>query len=201
MRFHVPIKNILGLNYYRYELTTTNYNPTIDNNITITCKVTNVFNNPVPDKVLTLYNNGVSVGEATTDNTGIATWTVTLNDWDWHHFSCNGATLDLQATGMKQVAQKTNNVVKYTLYADGSSRNCVIKIESTSNCNIANGEQYTVTGLIPSGYTPKANLFCDVNRNANIVFYCWTGGNAGLYNRISTTQTSQSIYGQLTYSY
>ena len=201
MRFHVPIKNILGLNYYRYELTTTNYNPTIDNNITITCKVTNVFNSPVPDKVLTLYDNGVSVGEATTDNTGIATWTVTLNDWDWHHFSCNGATLDLQATGMKQVAQKTNSVITYTLYADESKRNCVITVVSSSNFNIANGEQYTITGLIPSKYAPKHNLYAFMSRSRTVSFYCWTGGSGGLYNSNTTTATGISISGQISYNY
>lgn len=201
VRFTVPIADILGLSYYCYEITPSNYNPTIDGSITISVRVTNVFGNTIDDKQVTLYSNGSTVGTATTNNVGVATFSYTFSDWDLHRFVVGNASLELQATGLKQVAQKTNNVVKYTLYADESSRTCVIRIESTSNCNIANGEQYAVTGLIPSKYTPKANLFCDVNRNANIMFYCWTGGSGGLYNRISTTQTSQSIYGQLTYSY
>ena len=200
-RFTVPIADILGTAFYHYELTSSTYNPTIDTSFTITCKVTNVFGNNVSGKSITLYKDGTSVSSSTTNSSGVATWTVTLSDWNVHHFSCNGATMELQAKGLKQIAQKTNNVVKYTLYADGSSRICVIKIESTSTFSIASGEQYTFTGLIPSQYAPKHNLYADVNRNANVVFYCWTGGSGGLYNRISTTQTNQSVSGQITYSY
>ena len=100
MRFHVPIKNILGLNYYRYELTTTNYNPTIDSTITITCHCTNAFGNNVNGKTITLYDNGTSVGSATTED-GIATWTITLSDWNVHHFNVSNTSLDIKAKGWR----------------------------------------------------------------------------------------------------
>lgn len=117
VRFTVPIADILGNAYYRYEMTASNYNPTIDSTITISVIVKNVFGNPVENKSLTLYNNGSSVGSATTNSSGVATWSVTLSDWDWHHFSCNGATLELKANGWKVVHSGGTNPY-YLAYND-----------------------------------------------------------------------------------
>lgn len=112
VRFSIPIQDILGLQYYRYELTSDYYNPTIDSTISISCKVTNAFGNNVNNKTLTLYDNGTSVGSATTED-GIATWTVTLSDWNKHHYTCNGASLDLKATGWKVISDNDDWKVQY----------------------------------------------------------------------------------------
>ena len=106
-RFTVPIKDILGSAFYNYELTSSTYNPTIDTSFTITCKVTNSFGNNVSGKSIILYKDGTSVSSATTNSSGVATWTVTLDDWDNHHFHCNNATLDLSATGCKIIHPHT----------------------------------------------------------------------------------------------
>lgn len=81
----ITVPNLLGLNYYIYELTSNNYNPDINDDFTITCKVTNIRGNPVPNKEITLLENGetlidtngVNVGTKTTNVNGEYTWTIT----------------------------------------------------------------------------------------------------------------------------
>ena len=184
-----------------YQLYASDYNPTIDTDITVSCKCTDITGSAVSGKSLTLYKNGTSVSSSITNNDGVASWTITMNDWDKHHFNVMNQSLQLQAKGFKLTTTKTNNVITYKHYVDESIRTCIITISSNSNFSIANGEQYTFNSLIPSRYAPKNNIYCDVNRNRNISFYCWSDGTGGLYNSNTTTQTAQSVGGQITYSY
>ena len=78
VKFTVPLSDILGSAYYRYELTSSDYNPTIDSTITITCTCKNILGNPIANKTLELMMNGVSQGTSTTNANGIATWSITL---------------------------------------------------------------------------------------------------------------------------
>ena len=78
--FKVPIKNILGLVYYRYELTASDNNPKVGDKITLYCKVTNVFGRPIKDKHVELYMNNELIGETITNEDGIATWTNTFTN-------------------------------------------------------------------------------------------------------------------------
>ena len=107
VKFTVPLSDILGSAYYRYELSSSNYNPTIDSTITITCTCKNVLGNPIANKTLELMMNGVSQGTSTTNANGIATWSITFSDWGNKHFHIGNANLDLVVTGWKTVAQGT----------------------------------------------------------------------------------------------
>lgn len=78
--FKTPIKNILGLVYYRYELTASDNNPKVGDTITLYCKVTNVFGKPIKNKYVELYMNNELIGETITNEDGIATWTNTFAD-------------------------------------------------------------------------------------------------------------------------
>ena len=98
----------------QYELTSSHYNPSIDNTVTLTCKVTNVFGNNIANKTLTLYHNDVSLGTATTDANGEATWSYTFTDWYNYRFTCKNASLELQARGWRTAYEDSNYLVKYT---------------------------------------------------------------------------------------
>ena len=113
VKFKVPLGDILGSAYYRYELSSSNYNPTIDSTITITCTCKNVLGNPIANKTLELMMNGVSLGTSTTNANGIATFTVTFGDWGNKHFYIGNATLDLVVTGWRTVMNDSNYLVKY----------------------------------------------------------------------------------------
>lgn len=78
VKFKVPLSDILGSAYYRYELTSSNYNPNVGSTITITCTCKNILGNPIPNKELELMLNGGSQGTSTTNANGIATWSITF---------------------------------------------------------------------------------------------------------------------------
>lgn len=100
-RTTVNASTVLGANYEIITLEPNNYNPQIDDEITITCTVQDVYGDPVANKSVTLYQDGTSEGTETTDNTGAATWTITFSDWDVHHFNVANATIELSAKGCK----------------------------------------------------------------------------------------------------
>ena len=101
-RFSVKLKNILGLSYYRYELTSSTYNPTIDTAFTITCKVTDIFGNNVSGKAVTLYHNGSSVSTQNTNSNGVATWNITPTTWGMHDFRVQNQSIQVNVDGWKQ---------------------------------------------------------------------------------------------------
>ena len=113
-RTTVNASTVLGANYEIITLEPNNYNPQIDDEISITCTVQDVYGDPVANKSVTLYQDGTSEGTETTDNTGAATWTLTFSDWDVHHFNVANATLDLKAEGWRTAYDDTNYLVKYT---------------------------------------------------------------------------------------
>ena len=152
-RFTVPIADILGSAFYHYELTSSTYNPSIDTAFTITCKVTNVFGNNVSGKSITLYKDGTSVSSATTNSSGVATWTVTLSDWDNHHLNVANATLDLKADGWKTVVNETN----YLCQVNGKNVFFYVRIGSS----LSHPTTFTAFGggaKVPSGYRPYGSV-------------------------------------------
>lgn len=106
-RFSVKLSNILGLSYYRYELTSSTYNPTIDTAFTITVKVTDVFGNNVSGKSVTLYHDGTSVSSQTTNSNGVATWTITPTEWGTHDFNVSNTHCQVQVDGWRWTQNET----------------------------------------------------------------------------------------------
>lgn len=183
------LETIVKKTIIQYELTSSDYNPTINSTIIITCTCKNVLGNPISNKTLELFQNGTSVGTATTNANGVATFSYTFSNWDWHHFSCNGATLDLQATGMKQVKQSTNwTVLTYTLFVDESNRTAMLSFHSTSSMSMGTGtENYVINGFIPTKYRPKNNINVLIGRYSDILMWVWTNGSIGLSNLKGST--------------
>ena len=151
VKFKVPLGDILGRAYFQYELSSSNYNPHIDETITITCTCKNILGNPIPNKELTLMMNGVEQGTKITNELGIATWSITFSDWGNKHFHIGNATLDLVVTGWKYIAKYSTNRV--TLYSDGKWGMVVI---SGIWHNSTTGE--VVLGTINSEYSPYSNV-------------------------------------------
>lgn len=191
VRFNIPISDILGNAYYVYEMTASTYNPTIDTAFTITVTAKSVFGNPIGNKSLTLYKDGTSVGSYTTDEYGRAYWTVTLSDWDNHHFTCNGADLDVMANGWKQVTVSTGNLwvnerTKIALYT--FTRTGTI----TSEISYAN--------VIPSAYRPKSNVRM-LGHNSSSVIRISIEGSGTVRISGGTSSSSITVACQLTYAF
>ena len=190
-RFTVPIPDILGSAFYNYELTSSTYNPTIDTSFTITCKVTNVFGNNVSNKSITLYKDGTSVSSATTNSSGVATWTVTLSDWDNHHFTCNSADLDLMANGWKQVTVSTGNLWV-------NERNKLAMYTFTKAGAITSEISYA--NIIPSQYRPKSNVRM-LGHNSSSVIRISIESSGTVRISGGTSSTSITVACQLTYAF
>ena len=92
----IKSSDILGDNYYIYELTSSNYNPNPNNTITITCTVKNVYGDLIANKAVQLYQNDVAIGNAaTTNNNGIATWTITCSNSGVQKFSVKNTIIEV----------------------------------------------------------------------------------------------------------
>ena len=185
VKFKVPLKDILVRAYYQYELLSSNYNPHIDETITITCTCKNIMGNPIPNKELTLMMNGVSQGTSTTNELGIATWSITFRGWGNKHFYIGNATLDLTVTGWKFIESYASN--KIALYSDGKLG--MVTINGTWS-NSTTGENVLAT--INSEYTPFSNVSTNYSygvrsyypvytRGTNICFNNSGTGNVGVY--------------------
>ena len=86
----IKTSDILGSNYYTYELSSSNYTPSLNATITITCTCKSVYGDVVGSKSLTLYKNGSSVSSQTTNSSGVATWS---------NISCSTAGLQKYSVG------------------------------------------------------------------------------------------------------
>ena len=91
----IKISDILGDNYYIYELSSSNYTPSLNANITITCTCKTVYGDAVNNKSLTLYQNGSSVSSQTTNSSGVATWTITCSSAGVQRFNIGDSIVEV----------------------------------------------------------------------------------------------------------
>ena len=190
-RFTVPIADILGSAFYNYELTSSTYNPTIDTSFTITCKVTNSFGNNVSGKSITLYKDGTSVSSSTTNSSGVATWTVTLADWDNHHFNVETATLDLRADGWKQVTVSNGN-----LWVNERTKLAMYTFLRTGTIT----SEIYYSNIIPSAYRPKSNVRM-LGHNSSSVIRVSIDTEGTVRVSGGTSSTSLTVACELTYAF
>lgn len=187
VKFKVPIKDILGKAYYRYELVSSHYNTTTtETNITITCTVKNIFGNPVANKELTLYHQNSIQGTATTNANGIATWTVGNLGVGNQIFWVEDATIIIHINGWETI-----NVNSYTnLIVNKTQRIAMFQYYRTGyNVTSANSEITVTTGLIPSDYRPPVA----VNLASYNVTLVGRITNNGDFQIMSSTTGSKSL--------
>ena len=196
VRFTVPIADILGNAYYRYEMTSSNYNPTIDSTITITVVVKSVFGNPVENKSLTLYDNGSSVGSATTNSSGVATWTVTFNNWDNHHFTCNTATLDIMANGYKSIWSNATTNPTIRLYRNKNNARLYLNAHKTNFTTT--WVQYGSSAFMSSVAPMQAVV--RLNNDATVLFSISNTGTLQWKSNTGATLNNKTVYAQIDWS-
>lgn len=149
VKFTVPLSDILGNAYYRYELVSSNYNPSIDSNITITCTCKNVLGNPIANKTLELFQNGSSVGTATTNANGIATWTITCSNWGLQDFRVANTNIQVRVIGCRT----TNPHIYYSIYEWEDKVG--VKIAISDNINFTTSWRSVNNSIIPYRLRPR----------------------------------------------
>lgn len=91
----IKASDVLGDNYYIYELSSSNYTPALNGTITITCTVTDVYGDLIGNKSIILYKNGTSVSTKTTNSSGVATWSVTCSDAGIQSFKVGNKAIEV----------------------------------------------------------------------------------------------------------
>ena len=200
VKFTVSLADILGSAYYRYELSSSNYNPNITDNITITCTCKNVLGNPVSNKTLELFQNGTSVGTATTNANGIATYAVTVTQYGIINFSIENVSIEVSTLNTLISTTTTCNAnlrftstQEITLWRDGSIViaslfNTTCKPVSTGWLNIAS---------IPYGYRPISDVYGVPTSNITQITQVSTINKNTIRAYVSSAPSSNVYFGLL----
>ena len=91
----IKASDVLGDNYYIYELTSSNYTPALNGSITITCTMKDVYGAVASGKSITLYQNGTSKGAQTTNSSGVATWSITCSTAGLQKFNIKDTNIEV----------------------------------------------------------------------------------------------------------
>jgi len=186
---------------FSYNIISSDYNPNIGSNVTITITVTDQSDNTVPNHSFTLNANGTNVS-LTTNSNGVVTYSYTCSTWGVCRFSVNSYSTQINVTGQKKVKEGSNwSGVTYTLYVDEANRNATLVCNITQK-NIASGiSNYEMTGWIPSQYRPHSQKFIQGYRGNNNLFYIFYDGRVGVANLTSSTQTGVTLFAQIDWNY
>ena len=182
-----------------YELYASDYNPTIDTNITVSCKCTDITGSAVEGKSLTLYKDGTSVSSSITNSQGIASWVVNCNSWGLISYNVANQSIQVKVTGWRTVQDLTN----YTIYCNGE----FVRIDFHHNSNSTLPKTYDYT--LPTGYYPKYNIgtissSMDSNGVHYAVLSATNQGELRMRLHKSTYDASTggiTVYGMLLYPY
>ena len=176
---HTHVKTSIT-DLYNYSISCSNYNPTIDTDISVTVKVTNQAGNPVVGHTVSILKNNSSWKSGTTGSNGEFTTTYTCSEWGLITFSANTVNKQILVKGYKTIKDDSGIRVR----VNGDSVECKIVISSTTFTT--SFTQFTGQ-TIPEGYRPNTtitmpsysntNLLVAVQPNGNIMRRSMTGSN------------------------
>jgi len=162
-RYNVAASAVLGENYKITNIGASDYNPSIDGNITVTITVTDVYEDPIEGENVTVTAsggtftelNGSSITAAatvtgTTNSSGQFTLTYNCTQWGLITFVANTTSTQIRVTGFKQITVNTY----CTLYVNGGERICEFKYYQTNVSFTSTSDKTIATNLIPTEYRP-----------------------------------------------
>ena len=177
-RYNVEVEDVLGENYKITNIECSDYNPSIDGNITVTITVNDVYGDSVEGESVTVTAsegtftqlNGSDITSAssvtgTTNSSGQFTLTYTCSVWGLITFTANNTSTQVNVTGFKKIAEN----ITYNLYVDESQRLAQIRV-NRSNVTIGTGDGFNYSDFkIPSQYRPKVSSYVPVGKNAPFI--------------------------------
>lgn len=110
----IKTSDILGDNYYIYELTSSNYTPVLNGAITITCTMKDVYGAAASGKSITLYQNGTSKGVQTTNSNGIATWSITCSTAGLQKFNIKDTSIEVFVDNKEDISNKVTSLDSFS---------------------------------------------------------------------------------------
>ena len=184
---HTHVKtNISDL--YNYSISCSDYNPTIDSEISVTVKVTNQAGNPISGQSISIAKNNVAWKNGVTGSNGEFTTTYTCSEWGLVTFSAkNHNSLQILVKGFKKIYESTSG--RYSLFVDESTRQARINLHFNGETITSGTGQYDVTGFVPTEYCPPKNVIAPIDRWNDFDFYLWSDGTIGVLNNSGSTKT------------
>lgn len=191
-RYNVQASTILGTNYNITNIEASDYNPTIDDYITVTITVNDVYGDSVEGENVTVTAtegtfaqlNGSDITSAssvtgTTNSSGQFTLTYSCTEWGLIDISANNVFKQINVTGFKRILYNAT----YALWVDESTRTAQIR-SNRSNVDIAAGESFVYSDFtIPAAYRPLSTRITSIFRgNAEITNFVYSNGGVGIYN-------------------
>ena len=166
-RYNVAASAVLGENYKITNIEASNYNPSIDGNITVTITVTDVFGDAISNESVTVTAsegnftqlNGSDITAAssvtgTTNSSGQFTLTYTCSEWGLVTFSANNNSTQIKVQGFR-----TLSLTNGTLYYDNEKVMCEIAYHPTSTWTASTWTDIGTLATIPSELRPKQNAY------------------------------------------
>ena len=204
-RYNVAASAVLGDNYKITNIEASDYNPTIDGNITVTITVTDVYGDAISDESVTVTAsegtftqlNGSDITSAssvtgTTNSSGQFTLTYTCSEWGLITFSAKNHKCQINVQGWKKVIDQASS--KIQVYTNGEV--CQFSFQGSVTIN-ANGS--TTLGTINSNYAPNKAVTMQVHYTAHTIsLSLGTDGVLTVHNGSSTT--SLNFYAECTYA-
>lgn len=198
-RSNVSIAEILGENYKITNIECSDYNPSIDGNITVTITVTDVFGDAISNESVTVTAsegtftqlNGSSITAAatvtaTTNISGQFTLTYNCTEWGLITFNANNTNNQINVVGWKQVYSNSGLLIY-------KNQDDITKLIITVNMNY-NSASWAIIRSFPSEYLPQKTLFSDSNQG-NVRFRVpdYTINGLGAVQYISTSSYNGSL--------
>ena len=151
-RIETIISERLPNTYQHITIEASDYNPSIDDTITVTITVTDSTDNPVTGWTVPLLVNGTSVSGLVTDSNGEVEYTYTCTDWGSVKFSVNSYTCFINVTGWKlRQSLKDDRVHVY-------ENETMIKVDVNGQFPQIGTNQLVKITDINSAYAPPHNV-------------------------------------------
>lgn len=157
-----------------YDISASDYNPSIDSTITITVTAYNHLNsNIVPNHSFDLKLPDGSTVTLTTNNEGVATYNYTCSSWGVHRFSIKTYRAFINITGWR-----SQQCTSYgTLHINESLRMCELRYNRNFSAADADKFYSWHTGAIPAEYRPSEQVNGSINQVG--VLYVDSAGEIG----------------------
>lgn len=174
-----------------YQVYASDYNPSIDSSVTVYCKCTDIAGSAVSGKSLTLYQNGTSVSSSITNENGIASWTVTCDEWGLQDFRVANQSIQVHVTGWREITAGTGE-----LWVNDETKTAVFYFTRTG----AIASEIIHSNAIPSGYRPKSHVRMKAH-NSTFQGFIIIENDGTVKIMGGTISTSITISCQITYGY
>lgn len=201
-RYNVAASAVLGENYKITNIECSDYNPNIDNSITVTITVTDVYGDAISDESVTvtasegnftqLNGSDITASDSvtgTTNSSGQFTLTYNCTSWGLITFTANNTSTQVHVTGWRTITAGNGK-----LWVNDETKTAVFYFTRTGSIT----SEISYANAIPSGYRPYSNVRMKAHNNQSVFLTIESGGTVKING---TSSSSITVGAQITYAY